>query len=128
MKQFLAATLLLTVMITAGGEDFEELKEIHADLDAIQGLWADFKKAHEANDRERILEAFAPWSRERYETMYSYIKDVSDMPSRWRDFTPIERTADFYMFALLQSGPQGDRLYTVVFVRVRDVGWRIEQM
>ena len=105
-----------------------ENNAVDPDLNAISILWTDFKKAHEANDHDRILAAFAPHSQERYATLYSYLDDTSSIPSLWREFTPIQRTADFYRFALIQADPNGDHLYTVLFVNVPELGWRIESM
>ncbi len=100
-----------------------------ADIAAIDKVWRGLKQALESNDLTRVGQFFTESSRSRYVTLYSYLGSrMADVPSTWSSITAIELTENMAMYAYVQDDPAGEHMYRVVFVRVPNKGWRIQEM
>lgn len=99
------------------------------DLAAVETVWKGLKESMEANDLQLVGQYFTEASRDRYVTLYGYLgSEMAEVPSTWSKFTAIELTDNIAVFAFIQTEPSGDRMYRVVFVRVPERGWLIQEM
>ena len=140
MRENLVLALLLIFVTDASfGDDAQsgsqvslisvELTNLESDQMAIETVWFGFKAALLADDADAALLFVNPDIRDEFEEMFKLIgQGLSTWPSSWSEIKAIEIGDEIAIYVFTQVEDDGEKIYSVYFVRHPDRGWVIQQL
>lgn len=118
-----------TQVTTAEEPTTETRGGLDSDRAAIDSVWNSFKAAVLADDKTAAVQHFNPFKRDGYAKTFDLMgNEFSEWPKTWSDPTPISIGTDVAIYVFTHAEDDGERTYSVYFVKHPHLGWLLLQL